>query len=58
MIRFILERHEVDLHSGYDQRDLVTLDLEVPELQNLLIKGGRGEHGFEVWRLLGAEVVE
>lgn len=58
MIRLIVECHESDFHSGLERRDFRTLDVELPELEALLRRGGRGEMGFESWRLLGAEVLE
>lgn len=58
MIRFIVQRHEQDHNSGLERRDFVTLDASVPELERLLRKGGRGEMGFEHYKLLGAELLE
>lgn len=58
MIRFIVQRHEQDHNSGLERRDFVTLDASVPELEQLLRKGGRGEVGFEHYQLLGAELLE
>ena len=57
MIRFIVECHKSDFNSGLERRDYVTVDVGVPELERLLSKGGRGDMGFESWRLLGAEVL-
>lgn len=42
---------------GIDRRDYVTVDVELPELEALLKRGGHGEGGFESWRLLGAEIL-
>ncbi len=58
MIRFIVQRHEQDHNSGLERRDFVTIDASVPELEQLLRKGGRGEMGFEHYQLLGAELLE
>lgn len=58
MIRFIVQRHEQDHNSGLERRDFVTLDASVPELERLLLRGGRGEMGFEHWQLLGAELLD
>ena len=57
MIRFVVECHEMQYGPGIDRRDYVTVDVELPELEALLTRGGRGEGGFESWRLLGAEVL-
>jgi hypothetical protein len=56
MVRLIVECHEADFNSGLERRDYVTLDVELPELEALLKRGGKGEMGFESWRLLGAEL--
>jgi hypothetical protein len=58
MIRFIVECHEQDHNSGLERRTFKTVDADVPELERLLRCGGRGEMGFEVWQLRGAEVLE
>lgn len=58
MIRLIVECHEYDFNSGLERKDYRTLDVDLPELESLLKLGGRGEMGFESWRLLGAEVLE
>ncbi|MHB8086300.1 MAG: hypothetical protein ACYDHZ_10780 [Dehalococcoidia bacterium] len=56
MIRLIVECHEADFNAGFDRKNYITLDVKLPELERLLTKGGKGEMGFESWRLLGAEV--
>ena len=57
MIRFVVECHEMQYGTGIDHRDYVTVDVELPELEALLKRGGCGEGGFESWRLLGAEIL-
>ena len=57
MIRFVVECHEMQYGPGIDRRDYVTVDVELPELEALLKRGGRGEGGFGSWRLLGAEIL-
>ena len=57
MIRFIVECHEMQYGPGIDRRDFVTLDVDLPELEAMLLRGGKGEGGFESWRLLGAEIL-
>ena len=58
MIRFIVERHEMQYGPGLDRRDYTTVDMDLPELEALLMRGGIGEGGFESWRLLGAEILQ
>lgn len=58
MIRFILKRETRDKVSGYRGESFETLDVNVPELQERLSKGGRGENGFDYTTLVGAEVVQ
>lgn len=57
MLRFIVECHESDFNSCMDRRDFKTLDVELPQLEELLRRGGRGEMGFESWQLRGVEVL-
>ena len=57
MIRFVIEVHETQYGPGIDRRDYVTLDVDLPELESMLKRGGKGEGGCESWRLLGAEVL-
>ena len=57
MLRIILERHELDQHSGMERNDVYTLDLDIPELEAALTRGGRGDSGFEVHRLIGVDVL-
>ena len=58
MIRFVVECHEMQYGPGIDRRDYVTVDMELPERESLLERGGKGEGGFESWRLLGAEILQ
>jgi len=57
MLRFILERHEQDHNAGLDRRDYYTIDIDLPEIEAALQRGGRGEMGFELHRLVGVEVL-
>ena len=56
MIRFIVECHEMVFDSGLNRNEYTTIDVELPELEALLVRGGKGPGGFESWRLIGAEV--
>lgn len=58
MIRFVLKMSERNAIAGYDREALVTVDADVPSLEALLKRGGHGENGFEIWQLLGAEVID
>jgi hypothetical protein len=54
VIRFIVEqRCSV---NGLETRAFKTIDFHVPELENLLIKGGLGEDSYEYWQLVGVEI--
>ena len=57
MIRLVIECHEYDFNSGMERRDFHTVDVELPEVEAMLKRGGKGEMGFESWRLLGAEML-
>lgn len=58
MIRFILRRSTFDGSSGLRREDLQTLDIDVPELESLLLRGGYGPAGYDSTELVGAEVRE
>jgi hypothetical protein len=56
MVRFILNRKHDDGHGatweGYE-----TLDIDVPELECALTRGGRGS-GYDITQLVGVEIRE
>jgi hypothetical protein len=58
MIRAIIERHAYDFNSGLEERDYTTIDVNIPEIETLLRKGGKGEIGFEKWRFIGVEIID
>ncbi len=58
MIRFIIERHKIDANSGLNRKDYSTFDISVPELEEILTRGGHGESGSESYRLIGVEVIQ
>jgi len=58
MIRFIVQRHEVDFNSGLESKTYHTIEIDVPELEQMLDQGGKGEMGFCNWQLLGVEVFD
>ena len=57
MLRFILERSETDANIGLVSRGHYTIDVDVPEIEAALQRGGRGEAGFEFHELVGVEVL-
>lgn len=58
MIRLIIQSHEFCGNTGLEHKALHTIDVELPELEAMMRRGGRGESGFESWQLIGAEVRE
>ena len=58
MLRVMLRRRMHDAASGCSIDNLFTLDVEVPELEQQLRKGGYGESGFEVIEMVGVEVLQ
>lgn len=57
MLRIVIQRHEFDFNSGMERKDLITRDVELPEIEDLLTSGGRGPQGFESFQLVGIEVL-
>lgn len=58
MIRFIFQTHEFDFNSGFERKDLKTIDLDIPSLEQVLKSGGRGEMGFYNTTLIGVEILD
>lgn len=56
MLRFII-KSEVGSCDHAPQKGFVTLDLEVPELEQLLMKGGSSQYGYEQYALEGVEIL-
>lgn len=57
MIRFILKKS----HGSCDYKareDLYSIDIEVPELEIALRRGGYSKHNFEHHQLVGVELLE
>lgn len=57
MIRLVVQSHEHDFNSGMERKDFHTIVVDIPELEAMLNRGGKGEMGFESWQLLGAEII-
>ncbi len=56
MIRFIMKTIINSNVDGFKAEDFKTLDLEVPELEEMLMAGGRGTLGFEMTEFIGLEI--
>jgi hypothetical protein len=56
MIRFVLRRHTADRHSGAKRSEIETLDVECPELEKVLTRGGYDQDSYDFTLLEGAEV--
>lgn len=57
MIRFILKRkHKADPDPGCGTVALETLDVQVPELEKVLRRGGVSQYSYDITELVGAEV--
>lgn len=57
MLRFILRNKRRDSCNGLETDGLYTLDIDVPELEAALCRGGSGESGYDYHELEGVEVV-
>lgn len=57
MLRFILQRKVFDRYSEADETVFETLDIDVPALQSALTRGGLGEMGHDITKLVGVEVL-
>lgn len=57
MLRFIC-KHQLKDGSGCQFEHFYTLLLSVPELEELLKRGGRGEDSYDMTTLSGVELVE
>jgi hypothetical protein len=57
MLRFIIQNQRQDNHIGLGLTDYYTLDIDVPELEAALTRGGHGEMGFDLHSLMGVEIL-
>lgn len=55
-LRFIIEHSRRDSISDATWKTLETIDIDVPELENLLCSGGLGETGHSIRTLIGVEI--
>ena len=57
MIRFIMKRSTKDELSGATHETLHTLDVDAPEVEEVLTKGGMSQDGYDFYSLVGVEVL-
>ena len=57
MIRFILKHEGLDNNNGQEWDFFETVDIDLPILQNLLERGGRGPSGYDQTKLIGVEIL-
>jgi len=56
-IRVILKRTIFDANVNSLSEDFITKDVELPEIEALLLSGGRGETGFDKTDFVGIEII-
>jgi hypothetical protein len=58
MLRFILKRRIKDNVSTLEYENFYTLDVDCPELERHLLRGGCGEDMYDYTDLIGVEILE
>lgn len=58
MLRFIVVNRFKCQVSGCESTRYETIDVDVPELEDRLRRGGSGENGYDVTDLVGVEVLD
>ncbi len=58
MIRFIFARRVKNSHNGAETDFFETFDMDIPELENIIARGGQSETGYDITELVGIEVRE
>ena len=58
MLRFIVRGKYKDTCNGAEFERLMTIDDEAHKLENVLRMGGFAEGGYELYELVGVEVLE
>lgn len=58
MLRFILTRRQQDHGFGTEFKYYFTLDIDVPELEEALTRGGSDETRYDESTLIGVEVLQ
>lgn len=57
MIRLILKRYTADRFSGAEREEFETLDIDCPQLEKVLTRGGYDQSSYDYTLLQGAEVL-
>lgn len=57
MLRFIMKRKTKDGISGYEGEHFFTIDGDVVKVEEYLKKGGYGEGCYEIYELVGVEII-
>jgi hypothetical protein len=57
MLRFIIKRTIRDANDSYSSDTFETIDVELPQIEEILNRGGYGEMGFDRSELAGVEIV-
>lgn len=57
MLRFILKREINDRYSELKSEYLETILIKCEELENMLIRGGKGMNEYDYTSLVGVEIV-
>lgn len=58
MLRFIIQTKFKDGHTGCEVTSFETIDIDAPDLEKLLDRGGNGNGGYLVSSLAGVEILE
>lgn len=57
MLRVILRRRHKDRCTGLESAGYQTVDIDVPEIEEILRGGGVAEDGYDVRELAGIEIL-
>lgn len=59
MLRFVIKKRwaRVD-EGGASGEQLITFTADVPELEHYLRAGGMSQNGFEIYDMVGAEIIK
>lgn len=58
MLRFIFRHSTKDQNNGLEASGLVTLDIDVPEVENMLTRGFSSGAGYDVTEIEDIEVLQ
>lgn len=57
MLRFVFQVSRLDGNTGLKTKGIETIDIDVPELESVITKGGLSENSYEVHDLFGIEIL-